>query len=148
MKMMILIITGLFMFNSGLHYLFYQDGILITLSLLAMEVTRFLVFFLVCYYFTNKAAKLLQNKETWRCSLKIFLVVNIAWCICSGVINYIAYSYDWYDYSQLCHTTLFMMLRFSGEIVTALFFAIGILITLKIKKIPRTTKHDLEIKKN
>jgi hypothetical protein len=41
-----------------------------------------------------------------------------------------------------------MMLRFSGEIVTGLFFVIGILITLKMKKIPRTTYHDLVIKEN
>ena len=78
--------------------MYYPDGIIITLSLLAMEVSRFLVFFLVCYYFTNKAANLLQNKQIWRCSLKILLVVNIAWCFCSGVINFIAYSYEWNDY--------------------------------------------------
>ncbi len=108
-KMLILILTAMFMLSkrvlhhyrnidSGGHYLYYPDGILITVSLMSMEICRFLVFFLVCYYFTNKSANLLHNKEKWRCTLKIFLVVNIAWCICSGIINFIAYAQEWFDY--------------------------------------------------
>ena len=132
--------------DSGGHYLYYPNGIVITISLLFMESLRFLVFFLVCYYFTMQAANLLLNKQKWRCSLRILLAVNIAWCLSAGILNFIAYSNEWDTYKQLCHTTLFMMLRFSGEVVTGLFVVIGILITRKINQIQVNTRYEKEIK--
>jgi len=41
-----------------LHFTFYKNGIKVY-SIMLMETLRFYVFFLVCYFFTKKAASLL-----------------------------------------------------------------------------------------
>lgn len=121
------------------HFLYYPDGIAITVSLISMETLRFIIFFLVCYFFTKKAASLLPNKKTWIFALKVLLIVNIAWCLLSSLGNFLAYSFAWYDYKNLCKTTVFMTLRFSGEVITGVFAAIGAIITRQIYRIPRDT---------
>lgn len=95
-----------------------------------METSRFFIFFLVCYFFTKKAAKLLPNKDRWITFLKVLLVLNIAWFSTALFGNFIAYASAWSDYQYLCKTALFMTLRFSGEIITIIFAIIGVIITV------------------
>lgn len=112
-----------------------------------METLRFIIFFLVCYFFTKKAASLLPNKKTWIFSLKVLLIVNVAWCLLSSLGNFLAYSFAWYDYKNLCKTTVFMTLRFSGEVITGVFAAIGAIITRQIYRIPSYTQYELRVKR-
>lgn len=49
------------------------------------------------------------------------------------------------DVSNLCETKLFMIIRLGGEFVTFVFFILGIIITVKIKSIQRTTKYEKKI---
>lgn len=89
--MIIYILTTVFMFNSGNHYLFYPDGFILTVSTMAMEIFRLLVYFSIFNYFTDQVVRRLKNSENWRCGLKILLAINIAWCQCSLIVNLIAY---------------------------------------------------------
>lgn len=86
-----------FVLDAAGHFLYYSDHdpILITMSLLSMECGRFLIFFLVCYYFTKKAASLLPEPDKWLCSLKIVFVVNIAWLITGTLGNFLSYQLEW-----------------------------------------------------
>ena len=81
--------------DSAGHFLYYPDGIMITLSLILMETMRFFIFFLVCYYFTKKAVGLLTDAGSWKCSLKLILALNIAWCCAASLGNFLAYSFAW-----------------------------------------------------
>ena len=65
--------------------------------------------------------------------------MNIVWCITGTVGNFLSYSLSWDSYKNLCQTAIFMILRFSGEIVTVIFAIIGIIITIDIKKLPHDT---------
>ena len=94
-----------------------------------MESLRFLCFFLVCYYFSKKAASLLPNKEAWIGGLKLFLIINCIWSIGSSFISVIGYKFKLETYEYLCHTYVFMSLRFSGELTTLIFVVIGAIIT-------------------
>lgn len=44
--------------DTALHFTFYS-GVVKVYSLILMESMRFYIFFLVCYYFTKKAAGLM-----------------------------------------------------------------------------------------
>jgi hypothetical protein len=84
------------------HYLYYPEGWVVTFSLIFMETLRFVIFFLVCYYFTTQAASLLPDPEKYLNWLKILLVLNLAWCITGAILNFISYSASWETYSYLC----------------------------------------------
>jgi ABC-type transport system involved in multi-copper enzyme maturation permease subunit len=69
-------------------------------------------------------------------------VFNIAWFTTGLFGNFIAYASAWSNFQYLCKTTLFMTLRFSGEVITVVFAIIGAVITYQIMKMPRTTKYE------
>ena len=58
-KSLIFEFCSLELIDTACHYLFYNNEIVITYSLMFIESMRFLCFFLVCYYFCKKSSHVL-----------------------------------------------------------------------------------------
>ena len=110
-----------------------------------METLRFVVIFLVCYYVTKKASNLLPNRLRWLYFLQIFFVINLIWLFLTLAFAIVEYQILKHDYSELCHTSVFITTRFGGELATFLFAIIGGVISFHIKKMPRKTSYDIRI---
>ena len=62
--------------DVALHYLIYMDNVVVY-SLVFMDVTKFLVFFLTCYYFSSQAIDFLPHAQKWLLGLKGYLICGL-----------------------------------------------------------------------
>ena len=73
--------------NMIIHYGFlppYQKG----QSFFIIEIFRFVLFFMVCYYFISKASRLLPNKRFIMMLLRLIFAITLVVVLVSGIILY------------------------------------------------------------
>jgi len=122
--------------------MFYNNENVVAISLTVLECLRFICFFLVCYFFCKRASHILPNNKCWLLLLRIFLLVDIAYMLTALVILDMKIMRGGSNPNDLCITPTFIVLRTSGEIITVIFFIIGIAITVNVKKISRQTIYE------
>ena len=110
----------------------YMDNVVVY-SLVFMDVTKFLVFFLTCYYFSSQAIDFLPYASKWLLGLKIYLSIGL-FIQLSTALWYIIGSYnDFQSAASICKQPLLLVLRFTNEFMIFIFFILGILITREVR---------------
>jgi hypothetical protein len=123
------------------HYGFEsEESSVITLCL--FEGIRFLIFFLVCYYFTKKSTRYLDTHQRWVKVLRWFMVFNLIWIVV--VVGFLLKSLN--QDQHLCQNIFFVFVRFGGEAVTIIFFIIGLAVTKRVNKLKRATAYEILLK--
>ena len=113
-RMMIFLMGIVTSLNFFVHYSFL-DSLDKSRGFFFIEVCRFTLFFMVCYYFISKASGLLPNKKYILIIIRLVFGVTFIFILTSGVIlfnginNYLDNDFTSYIYkpNQLCVNTIF-----------------------------------------
>jgi len=108
-------------------------------SFIFLESVKFIVFFLVCFYYFASATDLLPNKRLWGIGLKIGLVIGVAIEVAGLIILCVTQGLATNPSAKLCMDPVFLVLRAGGELITFFFAVIGITITWKVLTFQRKT---------
>ena len=122
-----------------MHYLVLPDS-LVPYSLVLLESLRFFAMFLVCYFYAKKSTIFLPSHKRWLLFLRIFLVSNFIWQLGVFIISELNFRFAFENYRLLCKTTLFLMLRISGELASFVFLGIGFVITFNARSINKRSE--------
>ena len=71
------------------------------------------------------------------------MVTNFAFMITAFVYLQVKNKLDDTSPQTLCTSPFFITMSAGGEIITLMFFIVGIIITIKVKKITRVTKYEV-----
>ena len=108
-------------------------------SLMFLDITKFLVFFLTSYFFSTHAIDFLPHGDKWLIGLKVFLVAGLTVQLVTASL-YIIYGIPHLKgVAIVCTQPMLMMMRISNELMIFIFFILGIFITREVMKFHRDT---------
>jgi hypothetical protein len=110
----------------------------IAISFILLETLKFISIFLVCHYYCKQALSFLANKHQWMSMLKFLLLIGISISVIGGVILILQGLLEEKG-ENLCKRPIFLILRAGGEIIVFFFFAVGVMLTIKLKNLQRET---------
>ena len=103
--------------NMFIHYSFISN-LNKARTFFVIEMLRFSLFFMVCYYFISKASGLLPNKKYIMIILRLvfgitfIFIIAVGFIIFHGVNNYIYGITPGIDFNSLCTNTVFQSFRY------------------------------------
>jgi hypothetical protein len=122
----------------ALHYTVLTETMLI-FSFIFLESVKFIAIFLVCFYYFVGATDYLPNKKAWACGLRVCMLIGVVVEVLGLVILCLYQGLASSASSKLCMDPVFLVLRAGGELMTLLFFVIGVTITRKVLTQQRKT---------
>lgn len=111
-------------------------------SFIFLESVKFIVFFLVCFYYFASATHLLPNRKCWGIGLKVCVFLGVAVEAIGLIILCLMQGLATSAPKKLCTDPVFLVLRAGGELITFLLAVIGTTITWKVLSFQRQTIYE------
>ena len=143
-KIVILICCLLNQLNVWFHYSFMGSQLLGETWFL-FEISRFFIFFLIFYYYCQKAGKLLPNHKKIQTYLRILFGVSIPVILIQGVYiwQYILHNHE--AARALCRNETFRSYSYSTLVMCTIFMFLFVMIKKSIESRKRETKDEIFI---
>lgn len=92
----------------------------------------------------EKEKELTYKRKRWITGLRIMFGVNIIWQIGNIITAIVLISNDM-TLREFSASWMFIFLRFSGGITTILFMIAGLVLSAKVRELPKTTVYELKV---
>ena len=132
-KMIIFYLCAANQFNVWFHYNFMGKNLL-GKTFFLFDISRFIIFFLIFYYYCQKAGKLLPNKKNIMLLLKVVFIVCLNVIICLGIGIWVYINDNKEAAKALCNNQLFESYRYSSLVMCFIFLGIFYYITKSVEE--------------